>query len=63
MVGATTAMKEAVKKFATVNLDIVDLYLTELNRENGLPVLSWDKGFEKLDCEHYSPKEIFDVEN
>lgn len=62
-VEATTAMKEAVKKFATINLDIVDLHLAELNRENRLPVLSWDKGYKKLDCEHYSPKEIYDVEN
>ncbi|MFC5469998.1 PIN domain-containing protein [Cohnella suwonensis] len=55
---SSTAIREAVKLFGTVNLDIVDIKLSVLSKELGLPVLSWDSGFKPLNCEYYSPDEL-----
>ncbi|MFC4602022.1 PIN domain-containing protein [Cohnella hongkongensis] len=55
---STSAIREAVKLYGTMNLDIVDIKLSVLSKELGLPVLTWDKGFKHLSCEYYSPAEL-----
>lgn len=58
-VESSATVRETLRQFATVNLDFVDIKLGVLSTEQKLPVLTWDKGFKKLNgCEHYAPSEI-----
>ncbi|MEK4060947.1 MULTISPECIES: PIN domain-containing protein [Paenibacillus] len=57
-VESSTIMKTAVREYATNNLDIVDIQLAVLSRQYELPVLTWDSGFERLDCDYKTPSDF-----
>lgn len=45
--------------FREVNVDFVDVYLSEKAKSLELPILTWNvKDFRKLDCEFYRPQDI-----
>jgi Predicted nucleic-acid-binding protein, contains PIN domain len=60
---STDTIRRALSQYATTNLDIVDIKLGVLSKELGSPVLTWDKGFSKLNFEYYSPRDIIDTED
>jgi predicted nucleic-acid-binding protein len=55
---SSKSIKEALRIYADTKLDIVDIQLNVLSKDLGIPVLTWDKGFKKLDCEYYSPSDL-----
>lgn len=58
-VESTETIREALRLFPTVNLDIVDIKLSVESAEQNIPVLTWDKDFSKLrNCEHYAPSDV-----
>jgi hypothetical protein len=61
-VESSKIIRETLRLFSTVNLDLVDIKLSVLSNELAIPVLTWDKGFSKLSCEYYSPSDVIDKE-
>lgn len=58
-VESSETIRETLRFFPTVNLDLVDIKLSVISKEQNLPVLTWDKGFSKLTaCEYYAPSAI-----
>lgn len=56
---SSETIRETLRLFPTVNLDLVDIKLSVLSAEQKTPVLTWDKGFSKLsNCEYYAPSDI-----
>lgn len=62
-VESSLLIRETLRLFSTVNLDLIDIKLGLLSKELNIPILTWDKGFSKLDCESYSPSEFIDNDN
>lgn len=59
-VEASQTIRETVRLYGTINLDLIDIKLYVVSRELGIPLLSWDKGFKKFkDLEYYMPGDIF----
>lgn len=58
-VESSTTIRDTIKLFPVLNLDVVDIKLGVLSKEQGIPVLTWDKGFKLIaDCEYYTPSEV-----
>lgn len=58
-VEASMTVRETLRLFPTVKLDFVDIKLSIISKELGVPVLTWDKGFKLLDnCEYYVPSDL-----
>jgi len=55
---SSDTIRQSIRMYSTLNMDIVDIKLSVLSKEHGNPVLTWDKRFAKLDCEYYSPRDI-----
>lgn len=52
-------MLNSLHTLGKVNVDVVDIYLSEKSRQSATPVLTWNKkDFKKLSCEFYSPDEL-----
>lgn len=49
---------KALIEFKRSNLDFVDCYLSAKATYSRLPLLTWDKGFRKLEAEFYKPEEL-----
>ncbi|MEF3310839.1 hypothetical protein PV433_18310 [Paenibacillus sp. GYB004] len=58
-VEASTTIRDTLRLFAKIKLDFVDIKLSVISKELGIPILTWDKGFKQLDnCEYYAPSEL-----
>lgn len=57
-VEASDIVRNAVKVYKATNLDFADIFLAEKSKSKGTKVLTWDKGFKKMDAEYYTPKQV-----
>ncbi len=57
-VNASDLIRDSVRLYGTTNVDIVDIKLSLLSKSLGVPVLTWDKDFNRLNCEYYAPTDI-----
>ncbi len=58
-VEASTTIRETLKLYSALKLDLIDIKLSVLSKEQGIPVLTWDQGFKVItDCDYYTPKEV-----
>ncbi|MFD0672256.1 hypothetical protein [Cohnella sp. GCM10027633] len=58
-VESSETIRETLRQYATVSLDLVDIKLSVESAEQNIPVLTWDKGFSKLsNCEYYAPSDV-----
>lgn len=46
----------ALRKFHEKNVDFMDAYLAARSSATGVPVVSFDKDFNNLDCQVYNPQ-------
>ncbi|GAX89531.1 PIN domain-containing protein [Effusibacillus lacus] len=46
----------ALRKFHEKNVDFMDAYLAARSSASGVPIVSFDKDFKKLDCQVYNPQ-------
>lgn len=56
-------IKETLELYKQIDLDIVDIKLGVISKAQGIPILSWDKGFTKLANEYYSPSDLINDHN
>jgi predicted nucleic-acid-binding protein len=49
---------EGLEIYKDSSLDIVDIYISILSNRDRISVLTWDKGFKKLNCEYYAPSDV-----
>ncbi len=58
-VEASATIRETLKLYPTLKLDLIDIKLSVISKEQGIPVLTWDKGFKVItNCDYYTPKEV-----
>ncbi|XID91589.1 hypothetical protein ACF3MZ_24245 [Paenibacillaceae bacterium WGS1546] len=55
-------IRDTIRLYGTMNIDVVDIKLSLLSKQLNVPVLTWDRDFFKLNCEHFAPSDIINLE-